>query len=542
MSSPRRMMGLRLTAILVAALLVGACTQTTAPGQTGAPAAPKTVVFGSLTVSPGGCDGTTLVQYAITFSCPTTTQEALVTFDWATNSVKPGLATSWDEKPDSITFKLRAGVTFHDGTPFNADAVVFNLRRVYDKSHPANLGQAFPYAFYVPFKSVDKVDDMTVRVNITPTPNAIWSFSFLATLMQSPKAVEAKGKDYAFSPVGTGPYKIVSFEDKVRWEVARYENYWNKQQQPAPDRIIVLIKSDAAALANDVMSGNIDVIIEPPVEQTDQMKSGGLQVQFFPTLVYNYFGLNTTKAPFDDVRVRQAANYAFDKEALVRVSKGSAQGLYSAWFEGAFAYNADVPQYKFDPAKARQLLDEAGWRLPASGNIRAKGSQQLVAKFFDRTGRGGVQAAQVPILHSNLQDVGFKIETELTESAVYLDKAKGVGDKTRFDIANFGHGSAFPDPQIALQRWTSENIPPAEFNVAFYSSPKYDSLVYAARTELAADKRLQLLKDAQKVLRDDAPIIWTSRSLIGMAWNPKKITAIPLLPTSIVDLWAIKLP
>ncbi|MGH2472481.1 MAG: ABC transporter substrate-binding protein, partial [Candidatus Limnocylindria bacterium] len=279
-----------------------------------------------------------------------------------------------------------------------------------------------------------------------------------------------------------------------------------------------------------------------PVEQTAQMKTGGLQVEFFRTLVYNYFGLNTTKPPFDDVKVRQAANYAFDKEALVRVAKGSAQALYSAWFEGAYAYNADVPQYKFDPSKARQLLDEAGWKLPASGNIRAKGGQQLVAKFFDRTGRGGVQAAQVPILHSNLQDVGFKVETELTESAVYLDKAKGVGDKTRFDIANFGHGSAFPDPQIALQRWTSENIPPAEFNVAFYSNPKYDSLVYSARTELNADKRLQLLKDAQKVLRDDAPIIWTSRSLIGMAWNPKKITAIPLFPTSVVDLWAIKLP
>jgi ABC-type transport system substrate-binding protein len=537
-------MGLRLAAILaITALLATGCTQTTAPAPTsGAPAAPKILIFGTSTASAGGCDGTTLVQYAITFSCPATTQEGLVTFDWATNSAKPGLAISWEEKPDSITFKLRSGVTFQDGTPFNADAVVFNLRRVFDKSHPQNLGQAFPYAFYVPFKSVEKVDEMTVRVSITPTPNAVWYFSFMATLMQSPKAVEAKGKDYAFSPVGTGPYKIVSFEDKVRVELARNENYWNTQQRPAPDRIIILIKSDVAALANDLLSGNIDVMIEPPVEQTDKMKDAALKVEFFPTLVYNYFGLNTTKPPFDDVKVRQAVNYAFDKEALVKVSKGAAQAMYGAWFEGAYAYNADVPQYKFDPNKARQLLDEAGWKLPASGTVRAKGGQQLVVKFFDRTGRTGVQGAQVPVLLSNLQDVGFKVESELTETAVYLDKVKGVGDKTRFNIGNFGHGSAFPDPQIALQRWTSENIPPAEFNIAFYDSVKYTQLVVSARTELNVDKRLGLLKEAQRVLRDDAPIIWTSRSLIGMAWNPKKITAIPLLPTSIVDLWAIKMP
>jgi peptide/nickel transport system substrate-binding protein len=430
-------------------------------------------------------------------------------------------------------------VKFHDGTPFNADAAVFNLRRVFDKTFAANQGLTFPYAFYVPFKSVEKVDDMTVKVNINPTPNAIWTFSFLATMMQSPTAVQAKGKDYAFSPVGTGPYKLVSYQDKTRVELTRNADHWGSKT--GPDRIIILIKSDVVALANDLLSGNIDVMIEPPVEQVDQMKSAGLTVQYFPTLVYNYFGLNTTKPPFNDAAVRQAANYAFDKEALVKVSKGAAGALYSAWFEGAYAYNADVPPYKYDADKARQLLDQAGWKLPSGGKIREKGGQQLVVKFLDRTGRTGVQGAQVPIMISNLQDVGFKVESELVESAAYLDKATGVGDKNRFNIANFGHGSAFPDPQIALQRWTTANIPPAEFNVAFYSSPTYDKLVKDASTELNADKRVSLLKQAQKVLRDDAPIIWTSRSLIGMAWTAKKVEAIPLLPTSVVDIFAIKM-
>jgi len=183
-------------AVLGAALLVAtACQPQAAPGAspttaptaaaTAAPSEPKTLVFGTATASAGGCDGTQLVQYAITLSCPGATQEAFGRFDWATNTVKPALALSWTEAPDSVTFKLRPNVKFHDGTPFNADAAVFNIRRVFDKTFAANTGFTFPYAFYVPFKGVEKVDDMAVKVSITPTPMSATPPPNAATILPS---------------------------------------------------------------------------------------------------------------------------------------------------------------------------------------------------------------------------------------------------------------------------------------------------------------------------------------------------------------------
>src|SRR4029077_5613359 len=159
-----------LVAVVCSVLLVAtACQQATpgsspAPSQGGSPqaaatqAAEKTFVLGVATQSTG-CDGPQLLLIVITLSCPSVTQETLVNLDWTTNKATPALAVSWTEAPDSITFKLRQNVKFQDGTPFNADAVVFNFRRAFDKTFPANQGVSVPYASFVPYKSVEKIDD-----------------------------------------------------------------------------------------------------------------------------------------------------------------------------------------------------------------------------------------------------------------------------------------------------------------------------------------------------------------------------------------------
>jgi peptide/nickel transport system substrate-binding protein len=541
-------LGARLGAIITAtALMVTACVGGTAapsasPSAGGASATPKlggTLVFGT-SQETTHCDYTTLVVIGGgALLCPDFNQEALVKYDLKTNTVVPSLATSWDEKPDSITFKLRSGVTFQDGTPFNADAVVFNFRRSFDKTFPANQGLTIPYLIYVPaYKSVTKVDDMTVRVDVTPAPNTLRSFSTAATYIQSPTAVAAKGKDYQFSPVGTGPYKVVSFESNVRFELTRFDGYWG--QKPAPDRIVVLRKVDLAALANDLLAGNIDAMVAPTPQQVDQLKAAGFQVAFFPTLQINYLALNVTKPPFDDVKVRQAANFAFDKEALVQVMKGAGAPIYAAWFPDAYGYNGDVEQYKFDKNKAGQLLDQAGWTLPAGGKVRMKGGQELSVKLVMRQGQAGGQGSQPTVALSNLQDVGFKVDLQVLDTASYNSTTSGVFSPTCCNLANAGHASTFPDPIDWLGRWTTAAIPPGERNFAFWSNAAYDKLVNDARVELDANKRLQELKDAQKLLRDEAPIIFTGREQQSTAWNANKIQSIPLTTAfSRVDPWSI---
>src|SRR5260221_594130 len=193
-------------AATVASTSAAATTTTSAAATTTTAAAPKTggtIVVG-WTQETTGCDYTTLVVIGGgMITCAEYNQEPLVRYDEAKDQVVPALATSWEEKPDSITFHLRSGVKFQDGTPFNADAVVFNFRRAFDKTFPANqsltgTGQpGVPYTYLVPsYKGVTKVDDMTVRVELTPAPFALRTFSTAATFIESPAAVEAKGKDY----------------------------------------------------------------------------------------------------------------------------------------------------------------------------------------------------------------------------------------------------------------------------------------------------------------------------------------------------------
>lgn len=533
----------RLALIVVALMLISACATGSPPGSPGGPAAgPKggTLVVG-WTQETTGCDYPILVVIGGgMLTCPEYNQEALVRYDEKTSKVVPSLAVSWEEKTDSITFKLRSGVTFQDGTPFNADAVIFNLQRAFDKSSPQNQGLTIPYAFRVPYKSATKVDDMTVRVDITPTPQALRTFSTSTVYMQSPTAVQAKGKDYVFQPVGTGPYKVVSFEPNVRWELARNETYWG--EKPDPDRIVGVQKKDASALVNDLLAGNIDAMVAPPPANVDQLKAAGMTVGIYPTLQPNYLALNVTKPPFDDVRVRRAVNFAFDKEAVVQVLKGRGSAMYAAWFPDVYGYNGDVEAYRFDPNKARQLLDEAGWTLPSGGKVRQKNGQELAVKMVMRQGQSGGQGAQPTVALSNLQDVGFKVDLQVLDDASYNSTTSGVFSPTCCNLSNAGHASSFPDPIDWLARWTTASIPPGERNFAFWSNPDYDKLVAAARVELDADKRLQLLKDAQKILRDQAPILFSVREGAATAWNPNKVAELPLTTAfSKVDPWGIKM-
>jgi len=224
----------------------------------------------------------------------------------------------------------------------------------------------------------------------------------------------------------------------------------------------------------------------------------------------------------------------------VQVMNGAGAPVYAAWFPDAYGYNADVEQYKFDPNKARQLLDQAGWTLPASGKVRMKGGQELAVKLVMRQGQAGGQGAQPTVAVSNLQDVGFKVDLQVLDTASYNSPTAGVFSPTCCNLANAGHASTFPDPYDWLARWTTAAIPPGERNFAFWSNPTYDKLLADARVELDANKRLQLLKDAQKLLRDQAPIIFAGREQQSTAWNANKVQSIPLTTAfSRVDPWSI---
>lgn len=488
------------------------------------------------------CDGSTLVVFGGgMMACPDFNQETLLKYDLATDTVQPWLASSWEETPDSVTFHLREGVTFQDGTPFDADAVVYNFRRAFDPTFPANQRVTIPYTTYFPnYRDVVKVDDATVTVHFDPTPNPLRAFTTFATLMQSPTAVEAMGDAYQFDPVGTGPYRVVAFEPNVRWELERYPDYWG--EAPQPDRIIAVVKTDTASLVNDLRAGTIDAMISPPSSQHEDLRGSGMVVQTWPTLEPNYMALNVTMPPFDDVLVRRAANYALDKEAIVQVLNGQGEAMYAAWFPGLYAYNGDVVEYRYDPEQAGQLLDEAGWTLAPGSTVRQKDGQPLHVSLVMRQGQAGALGAQPIVAVSNLQAVGFEVDLQVRDAASYNDPNIGVFSPTCCNMSNAGHASLFADPIAWLTRWTTASIPPTERNFAFWSNADYDQLVAQATVEVDAERRVEQLKEAQAILREEAPILFAVRAMSSSAWNPDRVASLPMtMAFSKVDPWSIEL-
>ena len=189
---------------------------TTAPAAATTPssaaATDKTLVYGFSQNPVGGCDGTQITVVATTGNCPLLNQEALIRYDDATKKIMPALAESWTYDGMSATFKLRSGVKFQDGTPFDADAVVYNYRRVWDPGFPANQGLKFPYANNVPFKSIEKVDNMTVTVAFSQArADTLLYMTTWPAMIQSPTALQKMSPaDYTFKPVGTGPYVVTT--------------------------------------------------------------------------------------------------------------------------------------------------------------------------------------------------------------------------------------------------------------------------------------------------------------------------------------------
>jgi len=494
----------------------------------------KTLVYGFTQNPTGGCDSTQIVIYTTYGNCPMMVQEALIRYDDKIHNLVPALATSWTFDGLSATFKLRQGVKFQDGTPFNADAVVYNFRRVWDPTFDANKVVKFPYANTVPFKSVEKIDEQTVKVNFT-TARAD-TMLYMATspgFIQSPTAVEKSPTDYTFKAVGTGPYKLTSYQDNARIELDRNEDYWGPK--PAAAKIVLVIKQDASALVNDLLSGAIDAMRDPSIEQIDQIKAKNLTVDASPSLIFYGAQINVMKPPFDNVTMRQAINYAIDKDAVAALSKGAAKAMYGAIPEIMREYNADAQSYKYDKAKAGQLLDSQGWTLPSGGKVRMKNGQPLSISIIQRTGYSGVTTLLTPAILSNLQDVGFDVKTVTVEQALqYTDQ--GYFDTSKWNIAVGGWSAVIPDATAMLALWQTANLRPAGLNMGGYSNPQFDQKMKDAASALDDATHDKALKDAQVLLKNDAPWLWVFQQQNVVAYNPAKVAAAPFRLQGNLDL------
>ncbi|HUG35620.1 MAG TPA: ABC transporter substrate-binding protein [Candidatus Limnocylindrales bacterium] len=448
--------------------------------------------------------------------------ETLVTFPEESTQVVPGLAESWTISRDGLayTFKVRKGIKFHDGTPLNAAAVAFSIERQINPEHPANKLGKYPFAgfFFGNVKAVEAVDDSTVRF-VLKEPRA----SFLAVLTSgaasivSPTAVLKAGADYPLRPVGTGPFRFLSWDRGQRVILERNRDYWKFPVKL--DRVIYRPIVEDQARLTELMTGGLDLIVGVPADFVAQIEASprlGLLKQVGAHVWY--LGINNQKKPFDDKRVRQALNYAINKDALVRdVLKGTGAVSRGPVLPGTWGADPAIKAYPYDPARAKKLLAEAGYPNGFSTTL-----------WVPESG-SGMQSpvAMSTVMQSNLRAVGVNVTLQTMEWGAFLAKLR-TKEQELFALSWMA-GTEDPDmvmyPLLHSSQWT-----PNGPNRALYKNERFDALLAEARHVTDQGKRAELYREAQRILVDDAPWVFVDHEIQIAAFS-RRVQGFKLHPS-----------
>lgn len=453
--------------------------------------------------------------------------EGLVRFRPGTMEIEPALAERWTVSPDGLTydFDLKAGVTFQDGTPLDAAAVVATFTRLLDEA-AAGAG-SFPLAFiFAPIESVRAVDADTVAFKLKlPYAPILASLATPTGFILSPAASKAQGTDIARRPVGTGPYRLARWKSGTAIELERSPSY---RAGPAGlAKVEFKAMPDPAERLTALKAGRIDAMTEPAPDALQALrkeKPGG-PVHFETTAPHLWFLiLNTKEGIFSDPRVRQAVNYAIDRQALAEETLGGGAKVAAGPIPSAFGAAAgDVAPYPYDPDKARALIREAG----------AEG--RSVTFLVARGGSGMLEPVEMGRrIAADLSAVGLDAKIQTYEWNTFLSNVNpGLSGKA--DMAEMAWTVFDPDtlPFLALR---SAALPGAGgFNAGGYANPEVDRRLEAARRTSDPAARAKLYGEIQRIVHDDAPFAFVVEKQIGLLAAPT-VEGLKLEPNGALDL------
>ena len=404
----------------------------------------------------------------------------------------PLLAESYTVSDDAkqYTFKLRQGVKFQDGTDFNAQAVKVSLERL---ANPENKLKR--QSLLSMLDHVEVVDDHTVKVLLKePFGALVNTLAHPGTMIISPAALEKYGKDIGRNPVGTGPFSFKSWSADTL-EAVRNDSYW--KGAPKVDGVTIRSVPENGSRMAMLQAGEAQFITPVPPEMVKVVKANAnLSVVERPSIVNWYVALNTRKKPFDDVRVRQALNYAVDRTAFCKVVLSGFCEPADSPMPPLLKFYAKQGVWPYDPAKAKSLLAEAGY---ADG---------FEAVLWSGNSTTSIRATQ--FLQQQLSQIGVKAQVTPLESGVLSQKIWSVQtpDEATVQMYYGGWSSSTGDADWALRPllW-GKGFPPKLFNVAYYSNPEVDSALEAAVATADEAKRAEAYAKVQAQVWQDAPWI-----------------------------------
>ncbi|RED45817.1 ABC transporter substrate-binding protein [Aestuariispira insulae] len=424
--------------------------------------------------------------------------DGLVRYKDGTLQVEPALAESWTISEDgkTYTFKLRDGVKFHDGSALTAEAVKFNFDRMLDENHPYHETGPFPLSFF--FSTIENVtakDALTVEFQLSaPYAPFLSNLAYPTGLIVSPEMVKQHGKDFGRNPSGTGAFKFAEWESNAKVVVVRNDDYWDGA--PKLEAVVYRPITDANTRVAEMLSGGIDMMVEVPPDNVATFADDATFLMHEQAGPHVWFLiLNAKEGPLADKRVRQAVNYAIDKTALVNnVLQGTAEvaaGPTPPAF--SWAYNDSLQPYPYDPEKAKSLIKEAG-------------HDGAELTFYVTEGGSGM-LDPIPMgaaIQADLAKVGLNVKIETYEWNTFLGKVN-PGLEGKADMAEMAWMTNDPDtlPYLALRTdaWPDKG----GFNSGYYSNPKVDELLEAARSSTDQAERAKLYKQMQEIVREDAP-------------------------------------
>jgi peptide/nickel transport system substrate-binding protein len=433
--------------------------------------------------------------------------DTLILFGKQNTELEPGLATEWSTSEDGLTYtlKLREGVKFHDGTDFNSEAVKVNFERW--KSGNEEKFYYYNSQFGDVIEQINTPDEYTVEFKLKrPLAPFFKNLAMSPFAIASPKALKEQGDKFGDHPVGTGAFKFGEWKRNDRITVTKNEDYWNEGRPKLNEVIFTVIPENSSRL-NALKTGEADLIDGVNFSEVESIENDpNLKTFFRPSLNVAYVGLTTTRGPLKDKKVRQALNYAVDKEALLKTFyAGEGQVAANPMPPVVEGYNKDLDPYPYDPKKAKEILKEAGYEDGFEMELWA----MPVPRPYMPDGQKIAEAVQ-----SNFADIGVKANIKTYEWATYLEKAR-LGEADSFLLGWTGDNG---DADNFLYVLLDEDAIGSN-NYTYYKNPEVHKLLLEAQSTIDKEKRNELYNKAQEIIKDDAPWIPLVHSKPALAGN-----------------------
>jgi peptide/nickel transport system substrate-binding protein len=454
--------------------------------------------------------------------------ESFVRFIPGTVELEPWLAESWTTSEDGLTwtFKLRVGVLFHDGTPFNAEAVKFNWDRQFDPANEFNaLGQWSGAGYFDFVSTVTAVDEYTVEFKLSEIYNKLL-LRLGGMWWVSPTAVQASREGFGEAPVGTGPFKFQQWDKGQQVVLAKNENWWAGSARL--DQVVFRAIIEPGARTAALVSGEVNLTVQISTEIAEQI--GGddsLRIESAPTGSVWFLAMNVEFPKFADLRVRQAMNYAIDKQTIVSAVLGDTVDLaHGPLSPGYIDYNPAVEGYfTYDPEKAKSLLAEASYvdDKPIVFRVPIGDPSMLAAEEM------------ATVIQDNLREVGISTEIETSDAVTWMDAIRAPQN----ELTEMSWNLAPVSPDDVFSGVLSEAALPPGFNTSYWVNQEFEELLVIGTTSLDEAEVNAAYMRCQEIVMEEVPIVPVChrRSLYGVSQRVHNFYAMPSGELYLPEVW-----